>query len=63
LLAATLLLEAVSCWQFWWIRELGLRLHNREHFAVNTAVAGGLLLLQSTGGGRYTVEELLKKAS
>lgn len=63
LLAAILALEAISVWQFWWISDLGVRLHCREHFAVNTAVAGGLLLLQSIGGGRYTVEELLKKAS
>ena len=35
----------------------------REHFAVNVAVAGGLLLLQDLGGGRYTVDAWLKKAS
>lgn len=63
LLAGILMLEAISVWQFWWISELPPRLHSREHFAVNTAVAGGLLFLQRTGGGRFTVEELLKKAS
>lgn len=39
-----------------------MRLHEREHFTVNVAVAGGLLLVQSVGGGRYAVDELLKKA-
>ncbi|CAK0860663.1 unnamed protein product [Prorocentrum cordatum] len=63
LLAVTLLLEAVSVWQFWWVGPLEPRLHSREHFVVNVAVAGGLLLLHNTGGGRFTVEELLKKAT
>ena len=63
LLAATLCLEAASVWQFWWVAPLEARLHLREHFAVNVAVAGGLLLLQDLGGGRYTVDEWLKKAS
>jgi len=43
---ATLLLEAISVWQFWRVERLGERLHAREHFAVNVAVAGGLLLIQ-----------------
>ena len=115
---ATLLLEAVSVWQFWRVRpsaplnpspcprrslghslllyphpsptptrtlspthstlsltlqpppypplqveSLGERLHAREHFAVNVAVAGGLLLIQEVGGGRFTVDELMKKAA
>ena len=63
LLAATLCLEAASVWQFWWVAPLEARLHMREHFAVNVAVAGGLLLLQDLGGGRYTVDAWLKKAS
>ena len=63
LLAATLCLEAASVWQFWWVAPLEARLHLREHFAVNVAVAGGLLLLQDLGGGRYTVDAWLKKAS
>jgi len=62
LLAFTLALEAVSVWQFWSVPNLEIQLHSREHFAVNTAVAGGLLLLQNVGGGRFTVEELMKKA-
>ena len=45
------------------LAPLEARLHLREHFAVNVAVAGGLLLLQDLGGGRYTVDALLKKAS
>ena len=60
---ATLLLEAVSVWQFWRVESLGERLHAREHFAVNVAVAGGLLLIQEVGGGRFTVDELMKKAA
>ena len=27
----------------------------------NVATAGGLLLLQKLGGGKYTVDELMKK--
>jgi len=57
------MLEALSVWQFWRIDRLDFRLHAREHFTVNIAVAGGLLLLQELGGGRYTVDELLKKKS
>ena len=63
LLVATLLLEAVSVWQFWTVDSLSARLHAREHFAVNVAVAGGLLLIQEVGGGRYTVDEFMKKAA
>ena len=63
LLVATLLLEAISVWQFWAVDSLSLRLHAREHFAVNVAVAGGLLLIQEVGGGRYTIDELMKKAA
>lgn len=33
----------------------------REHFTVNIAVAGGLLLISQVGGGRFAVDELLKK--
>ena len=32
-----------------------------EHFVTNVATAGGLLLLQKIGAGKYTVDELLKK--
>jgi uncharacterized membrane protein YphA (DoxX/SURF4 family) len=63
LLVATLLLEAASVWQFWTVHSLQQRLHAREHCAVNVAVAGGLLLIQEVGGGRYTMDELMKKAA
>ena len=63
LLAATLLLEALTVWQFWWAPSLGAQLHARQHFAVNVAVAGGLLLIQEVGGGKYTVDEFMKKLS
>ena len=36
-------------------------IHYREHFVTNVATAGGLLLLQKIGAGRYTVDELFKK--
>ena len=36
-------------------------IHYREHFVTNIATAGGLLLLQKIGGGKYTVDALLKK--
>jgi alanyl-tRNA synthetase len=35
--------------------------HYREHFMTNLATAGGLMLLVKLGGGRYTVDELVKK--
>jgi len=64
LLAAALLFEAVFYWQFWSPAE-GLpfwySIHARDHFSVNVGVAGGLLLLQSYGAGRYSVDALLKK--
>ena len=37
-------------------------IHYREHFVTNIATAGGLLLLQKIGGGKYTVDELMKKS-
>ena len=62
-LAVTLAVEALTCWQFWAQREPPIRLHAREHFTVNVALAGGLLLVQEVGGGKYAFDELLKKAS
>jgi len=68
LLAASLLLEALYAWSWW--RIPGDRdsfahhrraIHYREHFVTNVATAGGLLLLQKIGAGKYTVDELLKK--
>ena len=32
-----------------------------EHFTVNLAVAGALLLLPTFGGGRYTLDQIVKK--
>lgn len=44
------LLEALICWQFWSQSAhnlgIGYAIHAREHFIVNVAVSGGLLLLQ-----------------
>jgi len=71
-LAATLLLESVLVWTFWRSDVSLLRVHNiaqelrvlshmREHFCTNAAVAGGLLLLQEHGGGKYTLDEYMKK--
>lgn len=39
---------------------LPCRSHVRLHFFVNLAAAGGLLLLQSFGAGRFTVDELIR---
>jgi uncharacterized membrane protein YphA (DoxX/SURF4 family) len=61
-LTATLVVEAITIWPWFFVPSLQQRLHAREHFTVNMAVAGGLLLVQSVGGGRYAVDELLKKA-
>jgi len=64
LLAGSLLLEAIVYWQFW-APAHGLPFwystHARDHFAVNIGVAGGLLLFQTMGAGRYSVDALLKK--
>jgi len=62
-LAASLFLEAATAWSWrgYNFRTLQWREHHREHFATNLAVSGGLLLLQSLGGGRFTVDEMLKK--
>ena len=60
-LAATLVIEASTCWHFWAWEQLEMRLHCREHFTVNVAVAGGLLLVQEVGGGRYAVDAILKR--
>ena len=61
LLAAVLLLEAVTAWPFWaWYwPSWYYRAHVRLHFFTNVAVAGGLVLLQALGAGEYTVDRLL----
>lgn len=37
------------------------QLHVRSHFFTNVGVAGGLLLLQTFGAGKYSVDGILKK--
>lgn len=63
LLASTLILEAFSCWAFWssQIKNWQYAFHAQLHFVVNLSCAGGLLILQSLGAGRYTVDNLIKK--
>jgi len=68
LLATSLVLEAFYAWSWWSLAgDAGAFsqhrrvIHYREHFMTNVATAGGLLLLQKLGGGKYTVDELLKK--
>lgn len=69
-LAVACVAECLTCWQYWryaadvkrqsaW--ALGKYIHARSHFATNLAVAGGLLMLASTGPGRFTVDRMLKK--
>ena len=52
--------QAVLEWSGSWFPPRW-QLHHREHFTTNVATAGGLLLLQSFGGGKFTVDEMLKK--
>mmetsp|Transcript_504 Transcript_504/g.1404 ORF Transcript_504/g.1404 Transcript_504/m.1404 type:complete len:211 (+) Transcript_504:102-734(+) len=68
LLAASLVLEAFYAWSWWRMSgdpnafsQHRRAIHYREHFMTNVATAGGLLLLVKLGGGRYTVDELVKK--
>ena len=61
LLTATLFVEALTCWHFWAWQQLEMRIHCREHFTVNVAIAGGLLLVQEMGGGKYAVDAILKR--
>jgi uncharacterized membrane protein YphA (DoxX/SURF4 family) len=66
LLAASLVLEAMTAWAYWReqttdIPSLFHSLHSKDHFATNVAVAGGLLLLHHDGGGKYTLDSYLKK--
>ena len=68
LLACSLVLEAFYAWSWWTtpgdafsFAHHRRAIHYREHFVTNIATAGGLLLLQKIGGGKYTVDELLKK--
>jgi len=68
LLAFSLVLEAFYAWSWWTIpgdshsfAAHRRAIHYREHFVTNIATAGGLLLLQKIGAGKYSVDELLKK--
>lgn len=65
LLCAVLLIEAITQWAWWgggW-PSWHYRQHIRDHFFLNTSVAGGLLLMQSMrlGGGLFAVDSLLTK--
>uniref|UniRef100_A0A7S0L8M8 Transmembrane protein n=1 Tax=Coccolithus braarudii TaxID=221442 RepID=A0A7S0L8M8_9EUKA len=59
-LAISLALEAMTAWS-WSLFPLRWAGHSREHYVTNLATAGGLLLLQSLGGGRFTMDEMLRK--
>ena len=68
MLALSLILEALYAWSWWAIpgdahtfAHHRRAIHYREHFVTNVATAGGLLLLQKIGAGKYTVDELMKK--
>ena len=62
LLAVVVFLEAFISWS-WFLSNLniGYRIHAREHFTVNLGVCGGLILLASIGGGKYTIDNYFKK--
>jgi uncharacterized membrane protein YphA (DoxX/SURF4 family) len=63
LLSCALLGEAVTHWQ-WWGSDMPTwhyRQTIRDQFFANAAVAGGLALMQSFGGGVLSVDELLQK--
>ena len=67
--AFLVLAEALLVWQWWRLPVLedgsidGQRLARvTEHFTVNLAVGGSLLLLALLGSGRFTVDQLLKKS-
>ena len=56
--------EALLVWQWWQAetRSNPVRLaHSIEHFTVNLAISGGLLLLPLRGSGLFTLDQLVKK--
>lgn len=63
-LTILLLIESFVVWQ-WWRSETFIdpvRLaHCVEHFTVNLAVIGGLILLSLRGPGQFAVDEFIKK--
>ena len=59
-------MEALTAWPYWAeqvhdVPTLFHSRHSKDHFATNVAVAGGLLLLQQNGAGKYTLDAWLKK--
>ena len=65
-LAIVLVMEALTAWPYWAeqvhdVPTLFHSRHSKDHFATNVAVAGGLLLLQQNGAGKYTLDAWLKK--
>jgi uncharacterized membrane protein YphA (DoxX/SURF4 family) len=63
LLCLVLLLEAAAVWRWWSgpAPNWAYRAHMREHFFLNIAMSGGLLLLQSFGPGMFSADALLMK--
>lgn len=63
LLAGVLMAESLVAWPFWqWYwPSWHYAQHVRDHFFTNTAIAGGLLLLQSLGAGALTLDAALER--
>mmetsp|Transcript_14024 Transcript_14024/g.39853 ORF Transcript_14024/g.39853 Transcript_14024/m.39853 type:complete len:333 (-) Transcript_14024:37-1035(-) len=64
LLSSSLVLEAVTQWQFIGVNIPNWKyypIHARDHFFTNLAVAGGLLFLSGFGAGMYSLDTWLKK--
>ena len=64
-LAVLAVAEALLMWQWWRpavIADGQRLLRVSEHFTVNLAVSGSLMLLSALGSGRFTVDQLLKKS-
>jgi uncharacterized membrane protein YphA (DoxX/SURF4 family) len=63
LLCLSMFLEAFSAWQWWGsgFPSWHYQAHVREHFFLNMATSGGLLLMQSFGPGMFSVDQALAK--